>query len=259
LISCISTSLPAILFLAPLIFSLAELFDVQPPAAILAPLTALLLGLLIPLFSLTIRETRWLITGTALIVLLVAAALGVLHDSYNPQKPYKTDLRYVVRLEDHQARWASRSTRPDRWNKVFFTQASLKPTTYRYPLAAAQPTNELVSPAPYLDLPAPSLILTKDTTTDGRRHLYLHCQPAPGTTWIGPLGWFDYEAPPDSGFNLIITCPRDAPFAIDLTGRTMGLPAAAGFHGYPADVIPTPASFANTTMVQRSYSYSSSK
>ena len=272
--------LPAILFLAPLIYSLAELFDIQPPAAILAPLTALLLGLLIPLFSLTIRETRWLITGTALIVLLVAAALGVLHDSYNPQKPYKTDLRYVVRPGDHQAWWASRSNRPDRWNKVFFTQASLKPTTYRYPLAAAQPANELVSPAPYLDLPAPSLVLTKDTTTDGRRHLYLHCQPAPGTTaihasfstdhpadslyiagttWIGPLGWFDYEAPPDSGFNLIITCPRDAPFAIDLTGRTMGLPAAAGFHGYPADVIPTPASFANTTMVQRSYSYSSSK
>jgi hypothetical protein len=273
-------ALPAILFLAPLIYSLAELFDVQTQAAMLAPLTALLLGLLLPLFSLSIRETRWLIPGTGLAVLLVAAGFGVLYGTYNPQKPYKTDLRYVVRPDDHQAWWASRSTQPDRWNKSFFTQPSVKPSTYWFPLAAAQPASELINPAPYLDLPAPSLVLTKDTTTDGHRRLYLHCQPAPGTTTIhvsfnpdhpadnvdiagagysGPLGWFEYDAPPDSGFNLIISCPPGDPFTIDLTGRSVGLPAAAGFHGYPDDVIPAPASFANTTMVQRSYTYSSSK
>ena len=115
---------------------------------------------------------------------------------------------------------------------------------------------------------------------EGHRRLYLHCQPAPGTpastsvsapttrltastsparVYIGPLGWFEYEAPPDSGFNFIITCPPCAPFTIDLTGRSVGLPAAAGFHGYPADVIPSPATYANTTMVQRSYTYSSSQ
>ena len=273
-------ALPAILFLAPLIYSLAELFDVQPQAAMLGPMTALLLGLLLPLFSLTIRDTRWLIPGTGLIVLVVAAGFGVLHGGYSPLKPFKTDLRYVVRPDDHQAWWASRSTRPDRWNKSIFTQASVKPSTYWFPIAAAQPASELVNPAPYLELPAPSLFLTKDTTMEGHRRLYLHCQPATGTatihvsfsadhpadslyiagtSYIGPLGWFEYEAPPDSGFNFIITCPPGAPFTIDLTGRSVGLPAAAGFHGYPADVIPSPATYANTTMVQRSYTYSSSK
>jgi hypothetical protein len=267
-------ALPAILFLAPLIYSLAELFDVQMEAAIVAPLTALLLGLLIPLFSPAIRETRWLIPGTALIVLVVSAGLGVLHGGYNPQKPSKTDIRYVAKPDEHQAWWVSRSTRPDRWNKSFFVQASIKPTTYLYPLAAARPANELIGPAPYLDLPGPSLVLSKDSLANGHRRLYLRCKPAPGTTtihmsfsvdhpadsiniagtsYVGPLGWFEYDAPSDSGFNLSITCPRDEPFTIDLTGRSMGLPAAAGFHGYPADVIPTPASFANTTMVQRSY------
>ncbi len=273
-------ALPAILFLAPLIYSLAELFDVQPQAAMLGPMTALLLGLLLPLFSLTIRDTRWLIPGTGLIVMVVAAGFGVLHGGYSPLKPFKTDLRYVVRPDDHQAWWASRSTRPDRWNKSIFTQASVKPSTYWFPIAAAQPASELVNPAPYLELPAPSLFLTKDTTMEGHRRLYLHCQPATGTatihvsfsadhpadslyiagtSYIGPLGWFEYEAPPDSGFNFIITCPPRAPFTIDLTGRSVGLPAAAGFHGYPADVIPSPATYANTTMVQRSYTYSSSK
>jgi Peptidase family M28 len=272
-------ALPAILLLAPLSYSLAELFDVQPDAALVAPLTGILLGLLVPLLSLTIRETRWLIPGTGLVVLLVGGGLGVLHGAYNPQKPYKTDLRYVVRPDEHQAWWASRNTQPDRWNKSFFAHASVKPSTYWFPVAVAQPGNELVNPAPYLDLPAPSLVLTRDSLTGRCRHLFLHCQPAPGTTtihmsfspdhpadsmyiagtsYIGPLGWFDYDAPPDSGFNLIITCQPGAPFTIDLTGRSMGLPAAAGFHGYPADVIPAPASFANTTMAQRSYTYSSS-
>jgi hypothetical protein len=266
-------ALPAILFLAPLLYALAELFDVQPQAAMLAPMTALLLGLLMPLFSLTIRDTRWFIPATAFIVMVVAAGLGVLHGGYNRQEPLKTDLRYVAQPDEHQAWWVSRTTRPDRWNRSFFTQPSIKPTGYRYTLAA-QPANELFNPAPWLDLPGPSLVLTKDTVIGGHRHLYLHCQPAPGTTSIhmsfsadhpadsisinadnipGPLGWLEYDAPPDQGFDLVITCTPAAPFTIDLTGRTMGLPAAAGFHGYPDDVIPTPASYANTTMVQRSY------
>ena len=38
---------------------------------------------------------------------------------YSPLKPFKTDLRYVVRPDEHQAWWASRSTRPDRWNNQF--------------------------------------------------------------------------------------------------------------------------------------------
>jgi hypothetical protein len=273
-------ALPAILLLAPLSYSLAELFDVQSEASLVAPLTGLLLGLLVPLLSLTIRETRWLIPGTALMGLLVAAALGVLHGGYDAQKPYKTDLRYVAKPDGHQAWWVSRSTQPDRWNKSFFTQAEVKPSTYRFPLTGAHPASELINQAPYLDLPAPSLDLTKDSLANGYRHLFLHCRPAPGnatihvsfspdhpadsiyiagTNYIGPLGWFDYDAPPDSGFNLIITCQPGVPFTIDLTGRSMGLPAATGFHGYPPDVIPAPASFANTTMVERSYTYSSSK
>lgn len=268
-------ALPAILFLAPLIYSLAELFDVQPEAAMVAPVTALLLGLLIPLFSLTIRETRWFIPATAFTVMVLSAGLGVLDSSYNPQKPLKTDLRYVVQPDEHQAWWVSRNTRSDRWNRSIFTRSFIRPTTYRYTLAA-QPADELYNSAPYLDLPAPSLVRTQDTVIGGHRRLYLHCQPAPGTTSIhmsfspdhpadsititdknlpGPIGWLEYDAPPDSGFDLIITSPPSTPFTIDVTGRTMGLPAAAGFHGYPEDVIPTAASFANTTMVQRSYKY----
>ena len=268
-------ALPAILFLAPLIYSLAVLFDVEPQAAMVAPTTALLLGLLIPLFSLTIRETRWLIPATALTVMLLSAGLGVLHGGYNSQQPLKTDLRYVALPDEHQAWWVSRATQPDRWNKSFFTRSFIKPTTYRYALAA-QPSKELYNPAPYLNLPAASVVLIKDTTMAGHRRLYLHCRPAPGTTSIhisfnpdhpadsigiddneicGPLGWFEYDAPSDQGFDLIISCATATPFAIDLTARTMGLPAAAGFHGYPDDVIPTAASFANTTMVQRSYTY----
>lgn len=288
LVARMLSALFPILFLAPLVYSLAEIFDVQPQAALIAPITGIFLGLLIPIFSSAIRESRWLIPGAAGIVLLASVVLGALHSSYSPQKPLKTDLHYVVRSDEHKAWWASRSIQPDRWNKTFFTQATVEPSTYWYPIASPRSADELVSSAPYVDLPAPTLLLFKDTLIADHRQLNLFCQPAPGTTTIhmsfhadhpadsmsvirnpsplessipighslsGPFGWLDYDAPPNTGFNLVITCVPHEPFTIDLTARTMGLPAAAGFHGYPDDVIPAPATFANTTMVQRSYTF----
>jgi hypothetical protein len=299
-LSLLAGALFPILFLAPLVYSLAELFDVQAEAAMVAPVTGLLLGLLIPVISRSLRESRWFIPATALVVLLVAAGLGALHGGYGPRRPLKTDMRYFARADDHQAWWVSHSTKPDRWNKAFFANASLQPNAYQYAHPFPGINRELFSGAPYVDLPAPSLTITKDSIADGHRLLFLHCQPAKGTTTIhmsfshdhpadgltftashnaalptdhnaalltdhnaaspanhvaGTFDRADYIAPPEEGLDVVISCKPGKPFTIDLTGRTMGLPARAGFQGYPDDVIPTAAGWANTTMVQRSYTF----
>ncbi|HTR31299.1 MAG TPA: M28 family peptidase [Puia sp.] len=290
--SLFAGALLPILFLAPLVYSLAELFDVQPEAAMVAPVTGLLLGLLVPVLSRSLRESRWFIPSTALVVLLVAAGLGVLHGSYDPQRPLKTDLRYFARVDDHRAWWVSHSTKPDRWNKTFFANASLQPNAYQYAHPFPGINRELFNQAPYLDLPAPSLAIAKDSIAEGHRLLYLHCQPVKGTTTIhmsfshdlpadgltfpashnaalptdhdatfpvnhlsGTFDRADFIAPPDDGFDMIISCKPGKPFSIDLTARTMGLPAGSGFRAYAADIIPTAASWANTTLVQRSYTF----
>jgi hypothetical protein len=145
----------------------------------------------------------------------------------------------------------------------------------------------LTSPAPFLDLPAPELLLNKgyedtvsrdkeDTLSREQPRYALHCQPPPGTTSIhlsfdpdhppsainidgkdynGPVGWLDYINPGNQGFDLLITVPRGATLHIVATSRTMGLPAAAGFKGYTPNVIPFPGPYANTTMVQRSFNF----
>ena len=265
-----------VLFLAPLIYSLAELFDIQNEAALVAPVTGLLLGLLIPIFSPSIRENRWLITRAAWIVFFAAIGLGCIHGSYSPGKPLKTDLRYFVQTNEHTAWWVSHSKTADRWNKTFFAQGNLKPNAYQYPHPFPDVTRELFSPARVLDLAAPVLTMTKDTVVDGHRLLYLHCQPEKGTTSVhfnfthdepadslvivaghypGPIEDLDYLAPSSDGFDVMISCKSGKPFLIDVTARTMGIPANVGFTGYPAGVIPAPAYWANTTWVQRSFSF----
>jgi hypothetical protein len=269
-------TLPAILWLAPLIYSLAEVFDTEPQAAMVAPVTGLLLGLLIPVFSPSLRHNRWLIPAGAAFVLLLSAGLGVLHGGYSHDKPLKTDIRYVAQPDSRQAWWVSRTGKPDRWNKTLLTQPSLRPNSYPYTLAAPAGAREWFSPAPWLDLPAPTLSVTGDSIVSGHRRLSLHCQAASGTTtfhinfttqepadsisiaganFSGPIGWLEYHAPPDDGFDFTLTCKPATPFSITVTDRRMGIPAGAGFHGYPDDVIPTPAFVANTTMVQRSYTF----
>ena len=269
-------ALPAILWLAPLIYSLAEVFDTQPEAAMVAPIAGLLLGLLLPVLAPSLRQNRWFIPATAVSVIVLATGLAIIHGGYSRDKPFKTDIRYFAQPDTRQAWWVSHSTQPDRWNKSFFTNPSLKPNAYAYTLATPPNAKELFSPAPWLDLPAPAITVTKDTVILGHRTLLLHCQPAPGTTTIhinfnlahpadsiriagaqlsGRLGWLEYDAPPVEGFDLTLTCPPAQPFTLTVTGRTMGIPAATGFHGYPDDVIPTAASYANTTMVQRTYSW----
>ena len=71
----------------------------------------------------------------------------------------------------------------------------------------------------------------------------------------GPIGWLEYVNPGDNSFDLMITAPKGAPLTILATSRSMGLPAAAGFKGYPPNVIPFPGDLPNTTLVQQSFSF----
>jgi hypothetical protein len=300
--------LPAILFFAPLIYALAELFDSQSEAAMVAPITGLLLGLLLPVLTPSLRQRRWFIPVTSAAVMFIAAGIGIFHGGYSPDKPFKTDIRYFAESATRQAWWVTHNTRPDRGNATYLKTPTVRPNAYTYTLATPPAATELFSPAPFLDLPAATLTLTKDTLIDGHRILFLHCQPAAEppapsgprsatqaaaqTTTIhinfttdhpadsisiadaqlsGPLGWLEYIAPPANGFDFTIAChtasthssptphlqARDAAstFTITVISRSMGLPTAAGFHGYPADVIPTAASYANTTTIQRVYTF----
>ena len=268
--------LPAILLLAPMLYSLAVTFDLQGEGAVVAVIMGLLLGLTLPLLSAAFRETRRPIPALGFTVFVVAAIIGIARGGYGTEKPLKTDLHYLVDKEKHTAFWISNAAQPDRWNKTFFGRLTIAPNPYTYPLEKFVGNGATITnTAPFVDLPTPVLVLNKgyeDTAAiaDGQRRLYLHCEPPKGTNSIhlsfdpanpptaitidgktqkGPLGWMDYVNPGPDPFDLIITCEQGKEFNVHLIARSMDLPAAAGFHGYPPDVIPFPGPYANTTMI----------
>ena len=274
--------LPAILLLMPMLYSLAVTFDIQGEGAVVAVIMGLLLGLSLPLLSACFRESRRPIPLLGLAVFTVAAITGIARGGYSVQKPLKTDLHYFVDKDKHAALWVSNDKQPDHWNKTFFSQITPVPNPYTYPLEKFAGNGlTITNTAPFIDLPAPVLVINKgyeDTAAvaNGGQRLYLHCEPPPGTasihltfdpanpptaiaidgkTFKGPLGWMDYINPGPDGFDLLITCPTGKDFNVHLIARSMGLPAAAGFNGYPADVIPFPGPYANTTMIMDTYKF----
>jgi len=269
--------IPVILFLPQMVYSLAFAFDLQGEAAINGVIMGLLLGLTLPLMKMALRESGWFLPAFAFCLFAIAAIAGIAGGGYNDQRPFKSDLHYMADQEVRSARWISNARATDRWNTRYLTRIYQGPDPYTYPLERFKGRDPvLTSAAPYIDLPAAKLTVTRDTIQNGQRLLYLHCKPPPGTTSLhfsfnpanpataitvdgktqnGPLGWMDVinPTPEPDGFDLIIACPAGKEFNVHLTARTLGLPAAAGFQGYPPDVIPFPGPYANTTMVMDQY------
>lgn len=249
--------LPTILLLPPMVYSLAIAFDLQGEAAANAVVVGLLLGLTLPLLKQAFRETRWLLPTTAFCILMITAIAGIATGRYSTEHPFKTDLHYVVHTDSGKAAWASYEAKTDWFTKPFLSHA-----------------------APFLDLPGPELFHNKgyeDTAAphEGSRYDIL-CKAPPGARSIrlafdpdhpptairidgkdyeGPVSRLDYINPDTSGFDLLITVPQGTKLHIVATSSALGLPAAAGFKGYPSDVIPFPGPYANTTMVQRTYDF----
>ncbi|HEV2482616.1 MAG TPA: hypothetical protein VGS79_23285, partial [Puia sp.] len=249
--------LPAILLLTPMVYSLALTFDIQGEAAINAVVMGLLLGLTLPLLKPAFRESGWLLPVIAFGLFLIAGIAGIACGGYDTQQPFKTDLQYLVRTGEHTASWGSNEVKADWFTKPYLSGS-----------------------APFLDLPGPELRLNKgyeDTTGTQEESRYdINCQPPPGARSIhlsfdpyhlptairidgkdykGPIGRLDYVNPGNQEFELLITVPRGTKLHIVATSSSLGLPTAAGFKGYPPDVIPFPGPYANTTMVQRTYDF----
>jgi len=249
--------IPAVLLLPPMVYSLAIAFDLQGEAAAGAIVMGLLLGLTLPLLKPAFRESGGLLPAAAFCILLIAAIAGIATGGYSTGHPFKTDLHYLVKTDNHQASWVSNEAKPSWFTKPYLSH-----------------------PALFLDLPAPQLFLTKgyeDTTTNPEENRYdIYCQPPPGARSIhlsfdpdhlptairidgkdykGPIDLLDYINPDSSGFQLLITLPRGTRPHLVAASRTRGLPAAAGFKGYPSDVIPFPGPYANTTMVERTFNF----
>jgi len=201
----------------------------------------------------------------------------------------KTDLRYVVNADEGNAWWVSHFSTTDSWNRKFFANSQLAPTTFFYPSPGQERRKERINKASLVNWPAPTLTIKKDTVADGSRTLILQCLPGEGALSVhisfdlinpcrsvsingrsvtapvatgGPAApadsaiyWLDNKGVNAQGFEMRLSFAANQPINLDLVSRRMGLPEVNGFSGYPTGIIPGPGPYSNTTMVTRHYKY----
>jgi hypothetical protein len=211
-------------------------------------------------------------------------SLGFLNGGNNERHPMKTDLRYVVNADEGKAWWVSRFLTTDSWNRKFFANSQLAPTTFFYPSPGQERRKERINPATLVNLPAPTLNIKKDTVADGSRTLTLQCLPGEGALSVHisfdmtnpcrsviingrsvtsgaaasadtAFYWLDNKGTTPKEFELTLSFHANQSINLDLVSRKMGLPEVNGFSGYPAGIIPGPGTYSNTTMVTRHYKY----
>jgi hypothetical protein len=274
--------LPALLLLAPVLYSSFLIFDLQPTAAFVPAITGLLLGLALPLLAAAFRETRWLIPGGAFVLFVLTTLVAYLHRGHSPEQPMKTDLRYVINADEGKAYWVSHFTKTDDWNKSFFPHARIQPSLYTFPGQRVPAPNELMNEADMQSLPSPELTVQKDTVENGVRKLSLHCQAGAGMISVhmaldeknsardmvvdgkraeqepgkdAKYQVLDYRGVRAGGFDVRFELDPGKPFGLTVVSRAMGLPEIQGFRGYPPGIIPGPGQYSNTTMVVKHFTF----
>lgn len=282
--------LPAILLLTPIFYLFFVAFDLQPTAAAIPALIAILLGMSLPLLSAVFRESPWLLPGGSFAVFVVALTLGLLINDHSPREPFKTNLQYVIDADAGKAHWVSLFPTTDKWNKQFFPHPRLLPSDAIFPGFLYGVSGILANDAPMQNISTPTLTIRKDTVEKGSRMLYLHYQAAPGTnsvhlnfaannhptaiildgrsleapTFNGDYGTpkrargffgLEYKGIPDEGFDLTLQLDPHQKADVTVLSRSIGLPALSGFKGYPRDIIPGPGNYSNETFVVKRFSF----
>lgn len=266
--------IPAILFLAPLVYFIFVAFGLSDEASAVLILLGLLLGLLLPVFAGVFEVNRWLIPAAATVCCLVSLVMAYFRSGYTDKHPLQTNVRYIVDADAGKAFWTSDFETTDDWNRQFF----LKRPVVKLPMGfSAALSNE----APLVNIAAPTLRLERDTIENGVRKVYFHCQGreeaiaarviladscvasrvvVDGKEVVLPAGRdgqsLMYKGLSKEGFDFMLELGEKIPIDLVLVDRSLGLPDIKGFTmGYPVDIIPGPDNNSNTIQVARHYRF----
>ncbi len=161
-------SMPAIIIFTPLIRCLFIGLTPRLTAVVIVFLV-LLLGLLTPLFE--AMEKRKYLAKSCLLLGLIALLAGSMTSGFDNEHPQQNTLFYALNTSNHSAFWLTTDKQIDQWTTNFFPNAQAKqqlPELFGKPFPALW-----VSPAPVLDLPAPTVETLADTIIAGHRNIKL--------------------------------------------------------------------------------------
>jgi hypothetical protein len=247
----------------------------------------LLLWLLIPLLEFLTSRHRWLLAGVALAVSLVSTGVGGLTVGFDERHPQPYHLIYGLDADAATAVWASAEGSPDKWVAQFFPAGTQRATLGQY--YYKNPRTFLVSPAPVIALPVPTVTLVSDEKPEGGGRVLRLRVEAPETessVFInvssqaqtaqasvngkeivsgGGKGRFEfgkdwglrYHAPRDTGIDLILKMESNAPVKVQVMGLSRGLPPIpdSPVMTPPNNVMPAPYLNSDSTMIAKTFSF----
>lgn len=272
-------ALTAILVFFPLAFLVVKL--VGPTALVAVTVTtALLVGILLPMFHIMTAHRRWLLPGAALgaAVICLGAAVGM--SGASARNPRADSLFYVLKADSGKALWASADRAPDAWTRQFLPGEVTHGNLSEF---LPHPAPLIEHAAPAANLAPPQVTALQDTAQGNQRTLSLriasprHARVLWVTVAKGQVvqarlngqrvreetsphhPWsLIYTNLPATGVDLTLDVQAGEPVTLRVTDQSDGLPQIPGltFQPRPADLMPSPAvPFDSTALVSKTFSF----
>lgn len=260
----------AVLVLVPILYLFFPALGLGASAA--SAILTMLLGLaLVPVIDLlwppvgrpadrpVLRMLRAAPVALTLVAAVLAAAVGLAVDRWEPARPQPTHLAYVLDHDTRTARWVSVEPSPGTWTARYVRDRA--DVSAAFPML---PKGKLaVGPAEVTSIAPPEATIQSDTTSPTERTVRLRVTPrrpvrmlavygevgnhrvvrataagreVPG--YLDRLGRFglEFHAVPADGFDLILVMTGPEPLRLRLVDGSDGLDAVPGFRPRPANV-----------------------
>ena len=276
---------PAVVLLVPMIYQLFLGVGLTL-IAVVAALSALLLGLLAAQLGLLGAASRWYVPAALTFVGVLLLAWAALTFEFDKRHPRFDNVFYALNADTGQAAWASSDAAADEWSAQFFGGKAERGAIAD--VAPTFPGNYLKALAPALSLGAPQAALLEGGDSEGVRTLRMRLVPSyagaqltafldAGTEVVSAAlngkkfgerdpraksqaaqPWaLQYWATPAEGVELTLAVRTAEPLKLILSERTDGLPEVPGqpLRPRPDYLIPSTGQSSDATFVSKTYSF----
>jgi len=238
-----------------------------------------LLGLLIPQFTLMSRPSKFALPLAALLTSAGFYIAATSSSRFDSDQRLCNSAFYVTNADSGRAVWASFDQQPDEWTSQFFAGGFERGPLTDYIVSGY--SDYMKSSAPTVSLEPPDLKIIADRMENGTRILQLNIRSArhapvvmiaaePGSEVLastigeerienqkGRRWGLRYYGVPANGLKITLELKSSEPAKLRVTDLSFGLPEIPGFSAAPEPdyIMSSPVPFNDSTLVSRSFSF----
>jgi len=271
-------AIPSLVLLIPVIYMVYLAMSLRAYVVITATIVVLL-GLLIPQFTLMSRPSKFALPLAALLASAGFYIAATSSSRFDSDQRLCNSAFYVTNADSGRAVWASFDQQPDEWTSQFFAGGFERGPLTDYIVSGY--SDYMKSSAPTVSLEPPDLKIIADRMENGTRILQLNIRSArhapvvmiaaePGSEVLastigeerianqkGRRWGLRYYGVPANGLEITLELRSSEPAKLRVTDLSFGLPEIPGFSAAPKPdyMMSSPVPFNDSTLVSRSFSF----